>query len=109
MATICDALRGISAYPISLHAIERVAEMRGLTLGDNFSAEVGRTATYNLAEADLYDWLSEAPNISIGGQYYAITDAERKLWIAKAQRIRTEWGEEAKSKSVVYGYKGSKL
>jgi hypothetical protein len=109
MVTILDALSGISAYPIPLHAIERVAEMRGLSLSSEFSGSVGASAEYRLAEADLYEWLSMAPDINVGGQSYSLTDVQRELFGKRAGQLRAENGAQAEDNRVKYGYKGSRL
>ena len=109
MLTILDALSGINAYPIPLHAFERVAEMRGLSLSSEFTASVGTSAEFHLAEADLYDWLAAAPDINVGGQSYSLNDAQRELFKARAGQLRAAYGEAQEDKRVKYGYKGSRL
>jgi hypothetical protein len=109
MATILDALSSISAYPISPRAIERVAEVRGLGVYSEFTATLSNTAQYNLAEADLYEWLAEAPDVAQGGQTYSFTDEQREFFKHRALLLREKWGAVAQAKSTIYGYKGSRL
>lgn len=109
MLTILDALSGITSYPIPPHTIESVAEVRGLTLSSVFTADVGSSAEYRLAEADLYDWLTTAPDINIEGQSYSLTDTQRELFRLRAGQLRAENGEKAQDNRVHFGYKGSRL
>ena len=68
METVLEALKGINAYPVPLRTIQRIAEKRGIVLQDEATQEMQQSRGYNLAVADLLQWLSEAPNVSQGGQ-----------------------------------------
>lgn len=109
MMTILGALSGINAYPIPQHTIECVAARRGLSLSSEFTASIGSSAEYLLAEADLLEWLATAPDISQGGQSYSFTDEQRTFFRNRAAMLRKESGEGINPKSVIYGYKGSRL
>lgn len=109
MLTVLDALSAITSYPIPPHTLHSVAEVRGLSLSSEFTASVGNSAEYHLAEADLYEWLVAAPDINIEGQSYSLTDAQRELFRMRAGQLRAENGEIAQDKRVKFGYKGSRL
>lgn len=109
MLTILDALSGITSYPIPPHTIASVAEVRGLSLYSEFSAQIGASAEYRLAEADLYEWLITAPDINIEGLSYSLTDKQRELFRMRAGQLRFENGEKAQDLRVKFGYKGSRL
>ena len=108
MATVLDVLKRISAYPIPLHAFIEVAEVRGLVLTAEALQHVLVGRAYKLAKADLYIWLSTAPNITQGGQSYSFTDEQRQQLREQAQALYDECVEGIKVKPV-YGYKGSRL
>lgn len=109
MVTILDTLSSINAYPIPLHAIERVAEVRGLMLSSEFTIEIGTSARYKLAEADLYEWLAGAPDISVGGQNYTFSDTQREVFMQIAGKLRDANGAAREDTRIKYGYKGSRL
>ena len=65
---------------------------------------------FRLATADLWIWLSAAPNISQGGQSYSFNDQQRKEMRDRALAIIDELEEEnAGEPQIKYGYKGSRL
>ncbi len=107
-----EFLQGINAYPIPQETIEGVALRRGLDLSLECTSEVVESKEMNLAKADLLEWLSEAPNISQGGQTYSIPVTVAKQMLERAKVIRAEYGEgrdNKKTNTVKYGYKGSRL
>lgn len=105
MATIVEKLRALSAYPIPATTLVSIAEARGLTPND----EEGDATAYELATADVYMWLSFAPDVSQGGQSYSFTDEQRKHFRQMASTIVGANDEGASKKSTIYGYKGSRL
>jgi hypothetical protein len=105
MATIVDNLKALTAYPIPMQTLVTIAEGRGLSPYDN----VFNIAEYTLATADVYMWLSNAPNVSQGGQSYSFTDEQRKHFRQQATAIYNEAGEAKPAKSTIYGYKGTRL
>lgn len=107
MLTVYDALRGISAYPIHRSAVAGIARGRRLSLDDEATAELMSSTGYRLAVADVLRWLSEAPDVSQGGQSYSFTDSQRTDMKLRADKIYSELA--AGSPSSIYGYKGSRL
>lgn len=105
MATIVESLRALNAYPIPTQALVSIAEGRGLSPYDN----VFDIKNYTLATADVYMWLSNAPDVSQGGQSYSFTDEQRKFFRQQAKAIYESTGEAAATKTTIYGYKGTRL
>lgn len=109
MATILETLKGITAYPIPLRTLDKVALRRGLTLTDPATQETLRGAGYNLAFADLLLWLANAPNIGQGGQSYSFSEEQRSAFRRRAYSLYGEFEDEASAPKTAFGYKGSRL
>lgn len=111
--TIQQAFQNVNPYPINLQVLQQVASLRGLTLTATLTPEIAQSAAYNLALADLYNWIALAPNISQGGQSYSLTDAQRQNLRDAASRLYIKYAdkEEAAQKCTtpIYGYKGTVL
>lgn len=125
--TIQESLMAITPYPITAEAIAVIMAKRGLIDTKENSTEDGNTSEpqggafsnslasaigsreYELATADVYMWLSVAPNISQGGQSYGFNAEEKKRFIAMANSIYNKYGEVESVKGTIYGYKGSRL
>lgn len=108
-ATILEALKSITAFPVPLRTLVEVAERRGLLLSDEATQEVLTSKAFNLAKADTLLWLSIAPNITQGGQSYSFTDEQRTEFKNRAYALFNEYEEEAAVAKPIYGYKGSRL
>lgn len=105
-----DALRSLSAYPVPERALVEAATRRGLDLEAEATATILTSASYRLAVADIYLWLSMAPNISQGGQSFSFTEEQRTDFRRRAMSIYGELEpSETASAGVVYGYKGNRL
>lgn len=111
--TILDVLRGVNAYPIPLRTIEEIAVRRALTLTSEADVAILNSREFNLSKGDLYLWLSNAPDVSQGGQSYRFSDEDKKQFRLLANLHYGIAGEslddslmEAKP---VFGYKGSSL
>ena len=105
--TLIDYLRGLTNYPLSEEALQSILSKRGATDNTQYDGK----AQSLLAMADLYRWLSTAPDISQGGQSYSLTDNIREYYRKRANELYREAGEpveEVKAK-VQYGYKGDRL
>ena len=68
MATLLSSLQAINAYPVPQSFFEATAASRGLDLKAEITQEALNSKAYRLARADVLMWLSEAPNVSQGGQ-----------------------------------------
>lgn len=108
MPTIVDALRALNAYPIPVTALMLIAESRGLSVSTPISTEVMTKSAYMLAEADVYMWLADAPDVSQGGQSYSFSEDQRKCFRMRATAIYDRENSATK-RTTIYGYKGSRL
>lgn len=104
MATIVESLKALTAYPIPMTTLVSIAEGRGLSPHDI----VFDIAEYTLATADVYMWLSNAPDVAQGGQSYSFTDEQRRYFRQQATAIYNEAGS-TKTTKTIYGYKGTRL
>lgn len=110
MAKIEDALKGINAYPIPQRTIIEIALRRGCGLSDEMTRENLTGRPFNLAKADILIWLSDAPNITQGGQSYSFTDEQRTKFRNQANGLYEEFADDEQgAPKPIYGYKGSKL
>lgn len=107
MATIVESLRALNAYPIPMSTLVTITEGRGLMPHDTLIDEAMHN--YRKAEADVYMWLSNAPDVSQGGQTYSFSDEQRRHLRQQALAIYNEVGEDKVSKRTIYGYKGTRL
>lgn len=106
MGTISKSLKSLSSYPIPSATIEEVAEGLGLNPSDEVTPGIRNSNNYKLAKAGIYDFLSEAPNISQAGISYSFSNGERKRFKAKADSIRNELDYNNQD---TYGYQGEDL
>lgn len=110
MEKVIDALKGLNSYPVPLRTLVETAEKRGLNLDTETTAEVLKGKAYNLASADIFLWLSFAPDISQGGQSYSFTDEQRTHFRNHAKALYKDFNEDNGSATKpIYGYKGSRL
>lgn len=109
--TVLDAIRGISAYPVPQRTIGMIAKKRGLELDAVATEEILTGKAYNLATADILMWLSEAPDVSQGGQSYSFTDEQRKQLRLRANGLYDKYDPtgDASERKTIYGYKGDRL
>lgn len=110
MATIQNALIGITLYPLPSRTIEEIAARRGCSLSEQATQDVLSSRTFNLAKADLLMWLSLAPNVTQGGQSYSFSDEQRLQFRNQANSLYKEFAaDDSATPKPVYGYKGSRL
>ena len=107
MATIHETLVAISAYPIPARTIESIGLARGVDFEDEATQETMQSREYKLACADIKLWLSEAPNISQGGQSFTFSDEQRKRLRNEAMAEMQELDDN--TPKATYGYKGTRL
>lgn len=108
-ATVLEALKGISAYPVPKYTLVEITTRRGIHLTDMATPDVLSGKKFRLSRADVLLWLSLAPNIAQGGQSYSFTDEQRMRFRNEAKAIFGELGENGTGGGVTYGYKGSRL
>lgn len=77
-------------------------------MGAASGEEIG-SREYKLCKADLYLWLSYAPDVSQGGQSYSFTDEQRRDMRRRANEIYSVYEPAETTGMVAYGYKGDRL
>lgn len=105
--TLSDYLRGLTNYPVPEEALQSILSKRGL----DGKRPMTDDKLLCLTTADVYRWLSTAPDISQGGQSYSLSDNIREYYRRRANELYREAGE---PESVLeehprYGYKGDRL
>lgn len=110
MANMQSCVRGLNAYPVPQSFIDATSIARGLDLSSEATQETLRSKPYNLVRADVYMWLSEAPDISQGGQSFSFTDEQRARLRSEAKSLYAEFEPDGSvAQKPMYGYKGSRL
>ncbi len=108
--TVLESLKAINRYPVPSAFYMGVMVARGIEEDAEADADILTSAAYNLAKADVLIWLSNAPDISQGGQTYGFTDEQRTLMRNEAYTLYKDYGEGgANTPKPTYGYKGSRL
>lgn len=107
---VLEALRRLNAYPIPLSELQSICIVRALDADSDATAGVLKSADFKRATADVYLWLSEAPNVSQDGISYSFSEEQRKGFKRRAAVILNALGDDGLSGTeVTYGYKGSRL
>lgn len=104
---INELLSAMSAYPIPSQALDDIARRWGFSLDTEVAEDIVSSRELMMARADVYTWLSLAPDVSQGGQSYSFTDDQRAQFRNLAKGISYEVF--AKTSGAVFGYKGSRL
>ena len=76
--TVKEALLSIVNYPVPDSAIENIAETRGLGIDDTITSEIRSLDSFKLAEADVFRWVSFAPNVVQGGIQFNLLVPDRE-------------------------------
>lgn len=107
---VLQALKSISGYPIPTATLQDIAGGCGLEAGEEATQEMRTTARFKRAQAKVYIYLSEAPNVSQGGISYSFSESERNRFLTRAKNILDSLGETDESLNVQdYGYQGEDL
>nr|DAI55202.1 MAG TPA: hypothetical protein [Caudoviricetes sp.]DAK36184.1 MAG TPA: hypothetical protein [Caudoviricetes sp.]DAS96638.1 MAG TPA: hypothetical protein [Caudoviricetes sp.] len=109
MITILEVLKGINAYPIPQRTIGEIAIKRSLNLDADLTSDIAVSKGFLLAKADLYMWLSFAPDVSQGGQSYSFSEDQRTSFRNLAKAIYSDFGETSGAVKTKFGYKGDTL
>ncbi len=99
------ALMSISSYPIPAPVIENIAGAAGLEPDTEVDLEVRQSDPFRRATAGVYQYLSEAPNVSQGGISYTFSEDERTRFAQRASNILASLGESQEAEIEV-GYMG---
>ena len=107
---VLQSLKSISSYPIPTATVEDIAEGAGLTVDTVMTTEIRNGKEYKRAKAQVFLFLSEAPNVSQGGITYSFSEAERNRFRSRASNILNEIGEGGEDAALPeFGYKGEDL
>jgi len=106
---VLQSLRSLSSYPIPTATIEDVAEGVGLAIDTELTQELRKDKRFKRAQARVYMFLSEAPNVSQGGISYSFSEEERRRFRLRAENLFEQIGDAASEAGVEYGYKGEDL
>jgi hypothetical protein len=106
MGTISNSLKGLTGYPVPQAVFDDAAEEQGLDPNGVMTAEIRGGKAYMRAKARVYDFLSEAPNITQAGISYSYSDEDRKRFRQKAESLRSEADG---NREGIYGYQGEDL
>lgn len=102
---ILDSLRSISNYPIPTPTLVNICEEAGLKATKEADKTTRQSDGYKKAKALVYQFLSEAPNVSQGGITYSFSQDERDRFAKKASALLDEIGE-AEGTEIEMGYVG---
>jgi hypothetical protein len=106
---VLQSLKSLSNYPIPSATIQDVADGLDLSVDTVLTVELRKEKNFKRAQAQIYFFLSEAPNVSQGGISYSFSDEERRRFRLRAESILEEIGDDGSSAGVAYGYKGADL
>jgi hypothetical protein len=109
MLTVLEALKSINGYPIPLSQFTTTAEKVGLNLYDEATLDVLNSDKFKLAEAEILTYLSNAPEISQGGQTYKFSDADKTNFINRASALREDVNGDSDTADQSGGYVGDML
>lgn len=109
MKNVLQSLKSLSGYPIPLATIKDVADEVGLDIDVELTQEIRNSKEFKRAKAQVYFFLSEAPNVSQGGISYSFSEEERRRFRLRAESILDEIGDKGMCSGVEYGYKGEEL
>lgn len=92
--TLLEALKSTVGYPVPDVTAETLALKRGLVVMNDGNAIVATQALldskeFELATADIYNWLVTTPSIKEGG--YSISMTEKEQLKALASGIYSKW------------------
>lgn len=93
MSDMVRYLGSLNGYPIPRATLETIALSAGLDTGQEVNPENLRSKECKRATAQVYLWLSTAPNVSQGGISYSFSDDDRARFLNKAKGLLDEIGE----------------
>jgi hypothetical protein len=108
MMTILQSLKSLSSYPIPTATLQDAAEGLGFEIDAEATTDVRKSKSFKQAQAKVYEFLADAPNVSQGGISFSFTDDERKCFRLRADNLLEEAGNISNS-GIKYGYMGENL
>lgn len=108
--TILESLKSLNGYPIPENTFQEIALKRGLSLESEVTQTDVLSNEYNLGKADVYSWLSNAPDVTQESISYSFTDSQRKQFKNLASEIYEDLKDSVeKSEKPTFGYRGSRF
>jgi hypothetical protein len=86
----------------------RVIRQSTFEIDTEATTEVRKSKNFKRAQAKVYEFLADAPNVSQGGISFGFTDDERRRFRLKAGNLLDEVGDNNNS-GIEYGYMGGDL
>lgn len=86
--------------------LQEAASEGGVDVGTEVTEEVRQSAAFKRAQACVLRFLSEAPNVSQGGQSYSFSESERRWFRRRAEKLLEEIGDDTDSLGIPFGYMG---
>lgn len=107
--TALQSLRSLSAYPIPPATLQDIAEGVGMAIDAELTREQRQSADFKRAKAQVYLFLSEAPDVTQNGISYSFNSEERRRLRTKAESLLDEIGETDTAGGITCGYIGEDL
>ena len=80
-----------------------------MAIDTELTQELRKDKRFKRAQARVYMFLSEAPNVSQGGISYSFSEEERRRFRLRAENLLEQIGDATSEAGVEYGYKGEDL
>jgi len=103
---ISKALQSISLYPLTTSSVSVIATECGLDPEAEVTAVLLGSKAYKRAKSQVYQYLSEAPNVTEGGATYSFSEDERKEFRKKALQLLSEIDDDEANAETECGYFG---
>lgn len=105
---VAQSLRSLSAYPVPSATLYDIAEGLGLSADAELTPEARQSREFRLAQAKVYIFLSEAPDVTQNGVSFSFTDDDRKRLRSRGEAMLEEMGD-SPAFGADYGYQGEDL
>lgn len=108
MSALVRFLGSLSSYPIPKATLENIALSSGIDTEAQLWPQTLQSKECKKAMAQVYLWLSMAPNVSQGGISFSFTEDERTRLRNQAKALFEEIGD-GEDIGVAFGYVGEDL
>lgn len=106
---VSELLQSVNTYPIPATVIMEAGIRYGLELDAEGTQEIINSSSYKLAKADVYAFLSGAPNVTQNGISFSFSEDQRQYFLSISNSIRDEEGVTDATSGQYYGYVGEDL
>lgn len=108
--TVVQSLRSLSAYPIPLSTVIEIAESTGMCHDTEMQPEIRQSREFRKAQALVYIFLSEAPNVTQNGISFSLSAEERRRLRTRGESILEDLCDDtATGATPEFGYMGEDL